>query len=416
VKLLLEEIVEHPDADHVLRTLEYFLREISLETSRTEDELIVYGLGPSFRTMNPKDKTTVRATSQSSATTLHAEANFLASALAGDAAQDEIVRSKIERAFESLKTELRYGAAPRSIAAVTLPPVEPAEPSPVVEAVPMITGASTPAPVEIEETPPAPMDHAPDLTQPPSLEAKPEPQPELKIEQKPESKPAPRPEPKPAPQPDEPVLSAPRRSSPVSPVKPMRVAPARKKRSAILLLLPLLLILLAAAGYLLEHRRASQSLFAAKPEENIASTPVENKVIAPAPATAPTPPPPAATPTDVKDWVQAWAAAMRTRDVQAQLAFYATPLDRYFLTPNVGREQLMKDKQAEIDDRKGVWTFKAENVVVQKQTSTNAVVYLNKHIIAELPSSTIREERLKAQLKLKMVDGEWKIISERTIG
>jgi ketosteroid isomerase-like protein len=120
-------------------------------------------------------------------------------------------------------------------------------------------------------------------------------------------------------------------------------------------------------------------------------------------------------PKDINAWVQAWAAAISTHDVQQQLSFYATPLDRYFLAPNVSREQLLKDKQAEIDGRKGVWTLKAEDVVVQKETATNAVVVLIKHITAELPSSSVKEERIKAQLKLKLVDGSWKITSERTI-
>lgn len=441
MKLLLVETVEHPDAEYVLRTLEHFLREVSLETVRTEDQLIVYGLGPSFRTMNPRDTTIVRATSRPSATTLHAEANFLASALAGNVAQDEIVRSKIERAFESLKTELSYGSGVRLIAARTLPTDEPAAPSPIVEAEPAMAEAS--APVTMEETSPAPIERAPDAGAMASIESKPEPEtqpepePEPKIEAtievtskaKIESKPEPRVEPKPDPKPapklapkiDEPLLPAPRRSAPVPAVVAVEAAPVRKRRSAILLVLPLLLILLAAAVYLLQHPHSFQSLFAAKAEEHAASTAVEKKVVAPAPAVqasaaTPAPPAPAAMPTDVKAWVQAWAAAMSTRDVQAQLAFYATPLDRYFLTPNVSREQLLKNKQAEIDDRKGVWTFKAEDVVVERPTPTRAVVYLNKHIIVELPSSTIQEERIKAQLKLKMVDGEWKITSERTIG
>jgi ketosteroid isomerase-like protein len=200
----------------------------------------------------------------------------------------------------------------------------------------------------------------------------------------------------------------------------MEEAPVKKRRSAILLVLPLLILLLAAAFYLLQHG-GSQSLSAAKAEPHTASPSQDSKAIAPVPdppasAVAPVQSAPATMPTDIKDWVQAWAAAMSTPDVQAQIAFYAPTLDRYFLTPNVSREQLLKDKQAEIDGRKGVWTLKAENVVVQKQTPTNTVVYLDKHIVVKLPSSTIREERLKAQLKLKMVDGEWKIISERTIG
>ena len=423
MKLLLDETVEHPDADHVLRTLEHFLREVSLETVRTEDQLIVYGLGPSFRTMNPKDTTIVRATSQPSATTLHAEANFLASALAGNAAQDEIVRSKIERAFESLKTELSNGSGTRLMVARTLAPAEPAGPSPIVEAEPAMAEAS--APVTMEETSSAPIERAPDAVPMASIESQPEAetQPEAKPEPEPETKIELRSEPKPAPKIDEPVLSAPRRSAPVIAVE---AVPVRKRRSAILLVLPLLLILLAAAVYLLQHPRSFESLFAAKAERHAASAAVENKVVAPTPpapavtqappAPAPAQPAPAAMPTDVKKWVQAWAAAMSTRDVQAQLAFYATPLDRYFLTPNVSREQLLKDKQAEIDDRKGVWTFKAEDVVVERPTPTRAVVYLNKHILVELPSSTTREERIKAQLKLKMVDGEWKITSERTVG
>lgn len=436
MKLLLDEIVEHPDADHVLRTLEHFLREVSLETVRTEDELIVYGLGPSFRTMNPRDTTVVRATSQASTTTLHTEVNFLASALAGTAAQDEIVRSKIERAFESMKTELRYSAASRPslshpIAAETLPP---AEPSPVVETLPAITAPNTPAPIEVERVSTEPVEGTREVVQMPSIEAKPEPklmarlepkpeakaEPKLeaKIESKPEPKPQPRVDPKPAPKIDEPVLAAPRQSAPVPSALTMEASPARKARAAMLWILPLLILLLPAAYVLLRHH-AVQSLFAANTAEHVASAAVEHRAETPVPpVAAPTPPQPvpAAMPTDIKDWVQAWAAAMNTSDVQAQLAFYATPLDRYFLTPNVTRDQLLKDKQAEIDDRKGVWTFKAENVVVQQQTPSHAVVVLIKHITVKLPPSTIHEQRLKAQLKLKMVDGEWKIVSERTIG
>jgi ketosteroid isomerase-like protein len=438
VKLRLDEIVEHPDADLVLRTLEHYLREVSIETVRTEEELIVYGLGPSFRTMNPRDKTTVRAISHPSATTmLHTEADFLASALAGDTAQDEIVRAKIERAFESLKTELSYGTASRATAAWTLPHVEPATPSPVVEVVPAIAKAGTPTPVEVKEASPVPIESAPDAVRAPIFEAKPQPQPPPETTPKPqpnpqpnpkiEVKPEPRVEPKPAPKIDEPVLATPRRSAPVPSAVTMEAVPIKKRRSAILLVLPLLILLLAAVFYMLQHPRASQSLVAAKAEGHTASASTENKAAVPAPAPAPAPAPPssavtpappapAAMPTNIRAWVQAWAAAISTRDVQTQLGLYATPLNRYFLTPNVSREQLLKNKQAEIDDRKGVWTMRAENVVVQKRTSTNAVVFLTKHITVKLLSSTIREERIKAQLKLKMVDGQWKITSERTVG
>lgn len=427
MKLQFDQIVEHSDADLILRTLEQHLREVSLETVRTKDELIVYGLGPSFRTMNRNDKTIVRATSQPGATTLHTEANFLASALAGDVAQDEIVRSKIERAFESLKNELGNGGAPRPIAVRATQTATPVLPSPAVEALPTIAKVGAPATIKVEENSRIPIDHTSDRPQKTFIEAKPAPQPEAKPEPQPnlkiEAKPEPRIEPKPTPKIDAPVLTTPRRSAPVPAALTMEAVPIKKGRSAILLVLPLLILVLAAAFYLLQHHHASENLFAAEPEEHTASASTESKALVPAPAAAPSvsaansePPTPAAMPTDIKAWVQAWAAAMSSQDVQAQLSFYATPLDRYFLASDVSRESLLKDKQAEIDDRKGTWTLKAEDVIVEKQTPTKAVVYLNKHIIVQLPSSAIREERIKGQLKLKLVDGVWKITSERTIG
>lgn len=406
MKLLLDVTVEHPDAGYVLRTLQYYLREVSLETVRTEDELIVYGLGPSFRTMNPKDKTIVRATSQSFATTLHAEANFLPSALVGDVAQDDIVRSKIERAFELLKTELSYDTASRRTAPRTLQTVPTTPLDREVETLSATARAGAPPSAEEDVTSPAPIDQVPDLPLTSSVELKPE----LK------------PAPKPAPGSSEPAFALPRRSASVPSTAAVKAeaASVKRRRSAILLLLPLLVLLLAAAGYLW-NRRSAQGLLAAGPASNSANRTVEHKAAAPAltlPASVSTPAQAlsVATPKDIKAWVQTWAAAISTRDVQTQLGFYETPLNRYFLTPNVSREQLLKNKQAEIDGRKGVWTLRAEDVVVQKRTSTNAVVFLTKHITVELPSSTTREERIKAQLKLKMVDGAWKIISERTVG
>lgn len=356
--------------------------------------------------MNPKDKTIVRATSQSFATTLHAEANFLPSALVGDVAQDDIVRSKIERAFELLKTELSYDTASRRTAPRTLQTVPTTPLDREVETLSATARAGAPPSAEEDVTSPAPIDQVPDLPLTSSVELKPE----LK------------PAPKPAPGSSEPAFTLPRRSASVpstAEVKP-EAASVKRRRSAILLLLPLLVLLLAAAGYLW-NRRSAQGLLAAGPASNSANRTVEHKAAAPAltlPASISTPAQAlsVATPKDIKAWVQTWAAAISTRDVQTQLGFYETPLNRYFLTPNVSREQLLKNKQAEIDGRKGVWTLRAEDVVVQKRTSTNAVVFLTKHITVELPSSTTREERIKAQLKLKMVDGAWKITSERTVG
>lgn len=105
------EIVEHPDPDLVLHILEHCFRDISLEAVHSGDQLTVYGVGPSFRTMNRNDKTVLRASRQQSATIVHAEANFLASALMGDMPQDTVVRSKIEQAFRCMKAQLNLDVA-----------------------------------------------------------------------------------------------------------------------------------------------------------------------------------------------------------------------------------------------------------------------------------------------------------------
>lgn len=391
-----DEIVEHSDADLVLRTLERYFREISLETVRTGDQLVVYGLGPSFRTMNHNDKTIVLATPQLSATMVHTEANFLASALMGDVPQEDIVRSKIERMFESLKAELNSGAVSHQKAPSALQASEPVSVGSANADVSHIAKDSPSPPVEAEQISTLPTGDTRDLgdlPERPSIDQQPEP----KI--------------------DEPVLPPPRHSAVMPSLAEMEDVPAKRRWPAVLLLL---ILLLGGGGYFLRHRYSFQSLYASMSGGQAASTAVkENAAANIAPSTPPLtnsePPAPAEMPRDIKAWVEVWAAAMRTGDAQAQMAFYATPLNRYFLTPDVSREQLLKDKQSEIESRQGVWTFKAEHVVVENETPTSAVVVFIKHIIVGLPSSAIKEQHIKTQLKLKLVDGNWKITSERAI-
>lgn len=414
MKLQLDEIVEHPDVDLVLRTLERLLREVSLETMRDRDELTVYGLGPSFRTMNRNDKTIVQAASRPTATALHIDANFLASALVGDISQGDIVRSKIERAFTSLRTELNCDVISSDLNSSktdseTSQADEPVPVASVDTMAPIIAEITSPAPVDVEPEPLPPVEHEPSIPARPATESSVAPQPRSEPEPKPESKS------------DEPVLIAARQS--VSALPPTKIGEVsdKKARSITLLLLPVLVLLLVVAGYFVQRRAALQNLLASKSEVQASVPSAEDTAAAkvppapPAPAVS-APPVPAAMPRDIKAWVEAWAAAMGTSDVESQLSFYATPLDRYFLSAGVSKEQLLKDKQSEIDNRKGAFTFKAEKVVVEKETPTNAVVTLIKHITVELPSSTIEEQHLKTQLKLKLVDGGWKITSERIIG
>ena len=210
----------------------------------------------------------------------------------------------------------------------------------------------------------------------------------------------------------------------------MTVSRAEHKRSAALPLTLLAVLLILCTAYLLQHPNLTGNLFT-RVSAKLDTTPVADQ-----PTTTQASPTPVhgveaqptsssdksgrlttpAGPEDIKVWVEEWSAAMRTRDAEAQVSFYADPVDRYFLTPGVSRKELLREKQSDIESRNGLWAFKAEDVIIQRQTGSSAIVLLTKHIMIKSPSSSIREQHIKTQLKLKLVDGNWKITSERTLG
>ncbi|WP_353071124.1 hypothetical protein [Tunturiibacter gelidiferens] len=116
---------------------------------------------------------------------------------------------------------------------------------------------------------------------------------------------------------------------------------------------------------------------------------------------------------EVKRWLQGWAASMQTRDANAQASFYADKLDRYLDQRNVGRGAVLRDREATIRMRKGLWTVKMEDVVIERQTDSEAEVRLMKHFIDEPEQSEILESYVPTRLTLKRINGQWKITSEQ---
>jgi ketosteroid isomerase-like protein len=435
VRFQFSEIVEHPDPELVLHILEHCFREISLEAVHSGDQLTVYGVGPSFRTMNRNDKTVLRASRQQSATIVHGEANFLASALMGDMPQDTVVRSKIEQALRCMKTQLNLDIA--------FPPADPPSihsnestrpfpPEPLVPLAPEATSPPSHEPLVLEHTSfqtATPTIAAEPLVQPPTME------PDELIALESNASVATEPPAFAVVAPSAPPAhifdSAALVPAPPQPFLPMNAGPAEQKRSALLPLTLLAALILLCTGYLLRHRNPGGNLFSLKNATQHAPSDADQPAVKQTnsahlhgavtqssfSSAQPSHPPAPAGPEDLRAWVEDWAAAMRTSDPKAQVSFYADPVNRYFLTPNVGRSELLREKQSDIENRSGLWTFKAENIEIQRQTESNAIVLLTKHITVKSPSSSsIREQRIKTQLKLKMVDGNWKIISERTLG
>jgi ketosteroid isomerase-like protein len=139
----------------------------------------------------------------------------------------------------------------------------------------------------------------------------------------------------------------------------------------------------------------------------LANTP-SSMLAPPAPTTAPV-----ASGAEVKRWLQGWAASMQTRDANAQASFYADKLDRYLEQRNVGRAAVLRDREATNRMRKGLWTVKIEDIVIERQTDSEAEVRLMKHFIGEPEQSEILESFVPTRLTLKRINGQWKITSEQ---
>lgn len=114
-------------------------------------------------------------------------------------------------------------------------------------------------------------------------------------------------------------------------------------------------------------------------------------------------------------WLESWAAAMRSRDPVAQASFYADPVDRYIDQRGVSNAALVQEKTADIAHRHGQWTMKLNDVVVENKTASTATVRLVKHYVVETQPAQVSELFVKTRMQLKMVDGQWKIVSEQEI-
>lgn len=169
----------------------------------------------------------------------------------------------------------------------------------------------------------------------------------------------------------------------------------------------------AAWLYLPSHRFENA---APQPQAQAAPVPVAAGRPSPVPVT---PAPPRALPgsdLDPAAMVTEWETAMRSRDAAAQAAFYADPVERYFLRHNVSQEQIQEDKQAAIDRRKGIWTVKLEQVKVTSANDTTAKARVIKHFMVREDGKGVSEWFVPSQLQLHRADGRWQIVSERDLG
>jgi hypothetical protein len=440
VRFKTNEAVSVQDPEVVLRALETCLRDVSSEVVRDGDKIILRGLGPSLATVNYQDTTVLSVSAENNETIINADVKFQASALLGNTPQDAVVRSKLDQVFDNMRTQIdmesRMEAAsseapsPTAVSSSSTPPVVAMSEDAAV-APPAASVVPTPVvPLETTEKPAEDLEAAVPLRMPQAAEEHWD-------------------------QGETGSLVAMLRRE----IRPEEPELGHQNRWRWLVSAMVALIL--AAGFYLwrsgglrvtSHSAAAPSVAttaasspagvertvtkingatitprdsAAAPSDSAAAPPDSPAAAPPNSAAAP-PNSPAAAPdssalsapkavADPKDWLEEWAAAMGSRDPAAQVSFYADPVNQYINRRNVSHAALVQAKKADIGRRHGVWTFSVNDVVVESRTPTDATVGLVKHYRVEAGPSQVSEISVRTRLRLKIVDGQWKIISEEEL-
>jgi ketosteroid isomerase-like protein len=518
------------DPDLVLGVLQDCLRSVSKDIVREGRRITLFGLGPSPRAINPRDRTVIDVNAENGVTTIDADVNFQASAFLGNAPQDSVVKAKLDHIFEEMRTQLgfdRWLTSTHQETVVSVEPATAATPDLVHGEVP-VAGAGLPnGSGEVFENESA-------LPNAPMTSSQIKEEVSVKEEVSAETTPAESSEAKVADQ-TEALLDPESRSlesaseiaripelpaadgkahapfSAMAEIELLVAGPAvrkaqedvamtelssetglershpseekQAKAAAEAVIKPTLRASTKPAPQATIERPEPRGIVArtlrAEPLSGIGATAPLSKsalrhdfgseedakrsrwlkwsawaaaiivlVLAPAawlylpshfednaPAAQVQPPPaalpqrahaqPAAEPVPLKEpgsaedpglVIKDWELAARSRDAAAQAAFYADPVERYFLRRNLSRDQVVAEKQAAIDKRKGVWTVKMERVDLTRHGDTSTRVRLVKHFTVRENGETVSEWFVPSQLQLVRANGKWQITSERDLG
>jgi hypothetical protein len=363
------KMVDTPDDEKVLDALEYALQDVSTEIIRKRSQITVRGIGPSSQSKNPQDIAVLFVDVENTFTIINAYVMFEESALLTEAAQSDIVRSKLDQVFHKMMGRLDEEILKSRITNAIESSMSIA-PTPEVEAIKL---GRTDAFSEIE------------TSDPPLLIGW---QPQASSHN---------------PEKDRPGRQAPRNSA--------------NSRLVALLTAIVALVLMTVGSYIYGsyHKELSPNIIDLKthPREMDQRPVVRTESQAATPSEPPTQP--AATISDPYELLQEWVAAMRTRDLDAQASFYSYPVDRYLNERNVSRDSVLMAKQVAIEEKKGLWTIKLERIVIERPLKSEATVHLVKHYIEQPDRAKISERFVRAHLTLKLSSGQWKITSEQDL-
>jgi ketosteroid isomerase-like protein len=118
---------------------------------------------------------------------------------------------------------------------------------------------------------------------------------------------------------------------------------------------------------------------------------------------------------DPRVWLESWAEALRGQDAAAQASFYSDPVEHYALKSNVSNADVWLDKKNAIQGRPKLWTVKLEDVTLEPRPDESLRVRLTKHFVSQSDGGKVSEQSIRSQLKLRKIDGQWKITSEQNL-
>lgn len=397
------ESVPIEDTERVLAVLEQRLRAMMKHVEREGNRITLSGLGPSSRVVNRHDTTVIEAWPDEGVTVIAADVSFQASAFLGATGQkqEDIMRLKLSRLFEETKEQLDLesrhdqariarmealvggSAVPGRLASRRKSEGSPAEDSSAM-AQRLLDTIVVDDTAQVKETTELPGSSQP--TEDSTAEIEPVAFPTTEVAAKSAATPAP----------TSTVFVNEPGDSVEGDGEPQDGGEERSNRWMLWAVLAACIPAVLPFG---AHYISTLRTDKAAPTYAVS-----------APSAMPAKPVPAAEPTDL---LRQWELAMNSRDAAAQAAFYAVPVERYFLRRNVNKEQVEADKQQQIDNRKGLWTVKMEKVKIDRKADNIATVSLLKRYRQQEDGKPVKEWFVPSQLKLKREYGVWWITSER---
>jgi len=460
------------DPELVLGVLEDCLRAISNDVVREGKRITLYGLGPSPRGINRNDTAVIDVKAEDGVTTIDADVRYQASAFLGTAPQDAVVQAKLDRVFEAMLAQLgleRWYSQVHEQASVAVDrPVmqvenaawavsgdvsvevearensslgvvadEPQLAEEIVRLEPSVTAPLDPKAGDSESEPvaeevgaaesPESSEHktatvveeaqAPEVVVPvPAVEKETVEQQKKSIVASPATKPKLELVARTTPRDDSSKTSTSQSAVPLHRESSFEEEDAKRSRqlkwSAWIAAIVVLVVAPAAWLFLPSHLQEETTQPQAQQPTLVATSQAAPVQPVPVPVAAKLP----GTDEDPAAVINEWETSMRSGDAAAQAAFYADPVDHYFLRRNVGRNEVVTAKQASIDKRKGVWTVKMERVKVTRPNDSTARVSLIKHYMVQQGGTAVSEWFVPSVLQLVRADGRWQISSERDLG